>query len=73
MTTARVLLDKDRTAHVARLTLNAPERKNSYDPEMRRETLAHTGEHSGRARSDGGPAVTVDAEQRRVDDHSRVG
>jgi enoyl-CoA hydratase/carnithine racemase len=37
MTTSRVLLDKDRAAHIARLTLNKPERKNSYDPEMRRE------------------------------------
>lgn len=37
MTTPRVLLDKDRTTHIARLTLDNPERKNSYDPEMRRE------------------------------------
>jgi enoyl-CoA hydratase/carnithine racemase len=34
---SRVLLDKDHGAHIARLTLNVPERKNSYDPEMRRE------------------------------------
>ena len=40
MTSARVLLDKDRTSHIARLTLNAPERKNSYDPEMRHEMRA---------------------------------
>ena len=32
----RVLLDKDPATHVARLTLNQPERKNCYDPEMRR-------------------------------------
>ena len=36
MADARVLLDKDHETHIARLTLNNPERKNSYDPEMRR-------------------------------------
>lgn len=40
MTAARVLLEKDHTSHIARLTLNAPERKNSYDPEMRHEMRA---------------------------------
>ena len=35
MTDQRVLLEKDHATHVARLTLNNPERKNSYDPEMR--------------------------------------
>jgi enoyl-CoA hydratase/carnithine racemase len=40
MATRRVLLDRDRGAHIARLTLNAPERRNSYDPEMRREMRA---------------------------------
>ncbi len=36
MTDSRVLLEKDPATHIARLTLNNPERKNSYDPEMRR-------------------------------------
>ena len=36
MSDPRVLLDKDRETHIARLTLNQPERKNCYDPEMRR-------------------------------------
>jgi len=36
MADPRVLLEKDHTTHIARLTLNNPERKNSYDPEMRR-------------------------------------
>lgn len=40
MTDARVLLDKDHETHIARLTLNNPERKNSYDPEMRRAMRA---------------------------------
>lgn len=37
MSGTRVLLDVDHRTHIARLTLNQPERKNSYDPEMRRE------------------------------------
>jgi enoyl-CoA hydratase len=36
MSDPRVLLDKDHATHIARLTLNHPERKNCYDPEMRR-------------------------------------
>lgn len=36
MTDQRVLLEKDPETHIARLTLNDPERKNCYDPEMRR-------------------------------------
>jgi len=36
MADTRVLLDKDHETHIARLTLNNPERKNCYDPEMRR-------------------------------------
>src|SRR5262249_34847956 len=37
MSPARVLLDKDHATHIARLTLDNPERRNSYDPAMRRE------------------------------------
>lgn len=40
MSDTRVLLDKDRVSHIARLTLNDPERKNSYDPTMRRAMRA---------------------------------
>jgi enoyl-CoA hydratase len=40
MTDPRVLLDKDHDTHIARLTLNNPERKNCYDPEMRRAMAA---------------------------------
>jgi len=40
MSDPRVLLDKDRETHIARLTLNNPERKNCYDPEMRRAIRA---------------------------------
>jgi len=36
MNDSRVLLEKDPESHIARLTLNNPERKNSYDPQMRR-------------------------------------
>jgi len=36
MTDPRVLLQKDPASHIARLTLDQPDRKNSYDPEMRR-------------------------------------
>jgi enoyl-CoA hydratase/carnithine racemase len=40
MTDARVLLEKDHATHIARLTLNDPERKNCYDPAMRRAMRA---------------------------------
>ena len=40
MTDPRVLLEKDHETHIARLTLNNPERKNCYDPEMRRAMRA---------------------------------
>lgn len=36
MADTRVLLEKDPETHIARLTLDNPERKNCYDPEMRR-------------------------------------
>ena len=36
MSDSRVLLEKDHETHIARLTLNQPERKNCYDPTMRR-------------------------------------
>jgi len=36
MSDPRVLLEKHHETHIARLTLNNPERKNCYDPEMRR-------------------------------------
>jgi enoyl-CoA hydratase/carnithine racemase len=36
----RVQLDVDRAAHVARLTIDNPERRNAYDPEMRRTMAA---------------------------------
>jgi enoyl-CoA hydratase/carnithine racemase len=37
----RVQLDLDRAAHVARLTIDNPERRNAYDPEMRRTMAAY--------------------------------
>jgi enoyl-CoA hydratase len=40
MTSQRVLLDKDPATHIARITLNNPERKNSYNPEMRGQMAA---------------------------------
>ncbi|MBW2423247.1 MAG: enoyl-CoA hydratase/isomerase family protein [Deltaproteobacteria bacterium] len=40
MSDPRVLLEKDPETHIARLTLNHPERKNAYDPEMRRAIAA---------------------------------
>jgi len=36
MSDPRVLLEKNPETHIARLTLNNPERKNCYEPEMRR-------------------------------------
>jgi enoyl-CoA hydratase/carnithine racemase len=36
MSDPRVVLEKDPASHVARLTLNQPDRKNCYDPPMRR-------------------------------------
>jgi enoyl-CoA hydratase len=38
--TVRVSLDKDPVAHVARITIDNPERRNAYDPEMRRGIAA---------------------------------
>jgi enoyl-CoA hydratase/carnithine racemase len=40
----RVQLDLDRAAHVARLTIDNPERRNAYDPEMRRTMGAYLGD-----------------------------
>jgi enoyl-CoA hydratase/carnithine racemase len=40
MSSSKILLEKDHSTHIARLTLNNPERKNSYDPEMRRAMRA---------------------------------
>lgn len=37
MAASHVKLERDHASHIARLTLDNPERKNSYDPEMRRE------------------------------------
>ena len=31
----RISLEKDADAHVARITIDNPERKNAWDPEMR--------------------------------------
>ncbi len=44
MTDARILMERDSTAGIARLTLNRPERRNSYDPAMRRELAARLDE-----------------------------
>ncbi|ROO85176.1 enoyl-CoA hydratase/carnithine racemase [Actinocorallia herbida] len=41
MTDDRVLLDRDATTGIARITFNAPERRNAYDPAMRRRLGAH--------------------------------
>lgn len=43
----RVVLEKDSERHIARLTLNQPERKNSYDPDMRRAMRAAMDEVAG--------------------------
>lgn len=37
MSSGRVIVDRDDEAGIARLTLNNPDRKNAYDPEMRAE------------------------------------
>jgi len=41
VTEARVLIDRDEEAGIARLTLNNPERRNSYDAAMREELGEH--------------------------------
>jgi enoyl-CoA hydratase/carnithine racemase len=33
----RVFLEKDHDAHIARITIDNPERRNAYDPQMRRQ------------------------------------
>jgi enoyl-CoA hydratase/carnithine racemase len=37
----RVQLDRDDATHIARITIDNPERRNSYDPPMRRTMRAH--------------------------------
>src|SRR5215212_2800613 len=38
---SRVSLDTDGAAHVARITIDNPERRNAYDPAMRRQMAAY--------------------------------
>jgi enoyl-CoA hydratase len=40
----RVLVQRDEERGIARVTLSNPERKNAYDPEMRRQLAAHLDE-----------------------------
>ena len=40
----RVLLERDGDAHIARLTIDNPERRNAYDPDMRRAMATHLDE-----------------------------
>jgi enoyl-CoA hydratase len=44
LTDARILMERDSAAGIARLTFNRPERRNSYDPAMREEFGAHLDE-----------------------------
>lgn len=46
MSDDRVLLHRDTTTGIARITLNNPERKNTYDPEMRGQMGAYLDELS---------------------------
>jgi enoyl-CoA hydratase/carnithine racemase len=41
VTDARVLLDRDEATGIARITLNDPARRNTYDPEMRQQLGRH--------------------------------
>ncbi len=41
MTDERVILDRDKENGVGRITLNRPDRRNSYDPPMRRQIAEH--------------------------------
>jgi len=40
----RVLMERDGSTGIARVTLNNPERRNSYDPQMREQLGAHLDE-----------------------------
>jgi enoyl-CoA hydratase len=44
LTDERVLLDRDEATGIARITLNNPSRRNSYDSTMRRQLAAHLDE-----------------------------
>ena len=44
MSSGRVVTDVDRETGIARLTVNNPERRNAWDPEMRQEMGAHLDE-----------------------------
>ncbi len=44
MSDDRVLMERDRTTGIARITLNNPERRNSYDAAMREQLGAHLDE-----------------------------
>ena len=41
MTDTRVVLDRDEATGIARITLNSPDRRNSYDAPMRRQIAAY--------------------------------
>jgi enoyl-CoA hydratase len=41
VTDGRVLMERDDESGIARITLDNPDRKNAYDPEMRHELQAH--------------------------------
>jgi enoyl-CoA hydratase len=41
---SRVGLDVDRAAHIARITIDNPQRRNAYDPAMRQQMRAHLAE-----------------------------
>ena len=40
----RIRCERDRETHVARLTIDNPDRRNAYDPPMRRAMRAHLDE-----------------------------
>jgi enoyl-CoA hydratase/carnithine racemase len=46
-TDPRVTLERDPVAHIARITIDNPERKNAYDPPMRSQMRAFLGQLAG--------------------------
>ena len=50
VTDDRVLIERDESSGVARLTLNDPSRKNAYDPAMRQRRIASLRVEGGIAR-----------------------
>ena len=70
MSDNRVLMERDGSTGIARVTLNNPERRNSYDPQMREQLGAYLDEL---ASDDDIKVVLLRGERRRLQHGRRHG